>query len=114
MLCYNPADQFRRGDVKSWAIARHLGRSRRWTEPPPDLIRVPLFDRDARTVRNREIERAARGGDVERNPVLFSKNSHTVSSDLVGNVDVSRDPVRTRNYQYLLWVLQILMIRILF
>ena len=54
-----------------------------------------LLDHDRRAVRRREVDRARRGADVERDPVPGGEHGQRVRADLVGGVAVGRDPVGT-------------------
>src|SRR5262245_51408322 len=59
----------------------------------------PLFDGDMRAIRNREIQRGERRGYVERNFVLARQHRDRIRSNLVRNVSVRRDAVRTYDYR---------------
>ena len=57
------------------------------------LARVALLDGDRRPVGEGQVERAGRGGDVERDAVGPGEQGHAVGPDLVGGVAVGGDPV---------------------
>jgi O-antigen/teichoic acid export membrane protein len=66
-------------------------------EPVGHFARVSLFDRDRGPVGERQVERARRRGDVERDAVGLCQERNAVGADLVGRVAVGRDPVRAHD-----------------
>ncbi len=58
-----------------------------------DFVGGALLDRDPGAVGEREVERRARRGDVERDAVVRGGDRHAVGADLVRRVAVARDAV---------------------
>jgi O-antigen/teichoic acid export membrane protein len=90
-------DQSGRRDVEGrivdgYSIGRGLP-----AESVGHFARVSLFDRDRGSVGERQVERARRRGDVERNGVRLGQERDAVRADLVGRVAVGRDPVRAHD-----------------
>ena len=59
-----------------------------------DLLGAALLDLDRGPVGRREVDRAGRRADVERDAVPRREDGQRVRADLVGGVAVGRDPVR--------------------
>ena len=89
----DPGDQLGRGDVEGGVVDGDPLGGGLPAEAVGDLARVALLDRDGRAVGERQVERARRRGDVERDAVRPGQQGDAVGADLVRGVAVGRDPV---------------------
>lgn len=90
-------DEFGRSHIKRWVEGGNSIGSGLTSESVRDLGRRSLLNRNLLSACQRQIERAARCGDVERQAVRSCQTSDRVSANLVGRVAVCRDPIRSDN-----------------
>ena len=94
LLGDDPGDELGRRDVEGGVADLGAGRRDADAAELEDLVGAALLDRDRGAVRRREVDRAGRRADVERDAVAGRQHGQRVGADLVRGVAVGRDPVR--------------------
>ncbi len=89
----DPGDQCGRGDVERWVIDVDTFGGGCTAQSVRDLAGVALLDRDQIAAGERQVERARRCGDVERDVVRPGEQGDAIGADLVCGVAVGGDPV---------------------
>src|SRR5439155_3188748 len=82
-----------RGDVERRVVDLHAFWGGLLPEAVRHLARIALLDGNGVAVGNAEIERARRGGNVERNVVGIGKDGDAVRADLVRGVAIGGNAV---------------------
>src|SRR5215467_2185932 len=89
-------------DVFVWRdVERRVSGANIWRDSDSldlrDFIGRAFFDRDVVARGNRKVEGGNGCGDIERDVMLFGKDSNLIRANFVGSVSISCNPICTRN-----------------